>query len=117
MSVTSQLQKHFSILSPSSEFFFLCGILSNQVATVMSHLSLNIFINSNLVGNACNETNLMHYVSSVYSVTIPLHVSGLLVAHHLEVTMYNVYMQQMVCVIRFSRRSAGLVESHLNQVS
>jgi hypothetical protein len=37
---------------------------------------------------ACNETNLMHYLSSVYSVTIPLHVSGLLVAHHQEVKMY-----------------------------
>jgi hypothetical protein len=31
---------------------------------------------------ACNETNLMHCLSSVYSVTIPLQVSGLLVAHH-----------------------------------
>jgi hypothetical protein len=30
----------------------------------------------------------MHYLSSVYSVTIHLHVSGLLVAHHQEVTMY-----------------------------
>jgi hypothetical protein len=30
----------------------------------------------------------MHYVPSVYSVTIPLHVSGLVVAHHQEVTMY-----------------------------
>jgi hypothetical protein len=30
----------------------------------------------------------MHYVSSVYSVTISLHVSGLLVAHHQEVTVY-----------------------------
>jgi hypothetical protein len=30
----------------------------------------------------------MHYLSQVYSVTIPLHVSGLLVAHHQEVTMY-----------------------------
>jgi hypothetical protein len=29
----------------------------------------------------------MHYLSPVYSVTIPLHVSGLLVAHHQEVTM------------------------------
>jgi hypothetical protein len=38
--------------------------------------------------SACNETNLMRYLSSVYSVTIPLHVSGLLVAHHQEVTMY-----------------------------
>jgi hypothetical protein len=36
---------------------------------------------------ACNETNLMHYLSSVYSVTIPLHVSGLLVAHHQEATI------------------------------
>jgi hypothetical protein len=36
----------------------------------------------------CNETNLMHCVSSVYSVTIPLHVSGFLVAHRQEVTMY-----------------------------
>jgi hypothetical protein len=38
---------------------------------------------------ACNETNLMHYLSSVYSVAIPLHVSGLLVANHQEVTMYT----------------------------
>jgi hypothetical protein len=32
----------------------------------------------------------MHYLSSVYSsVTIHLHVSSLLVAHHQEVTMYS----------------------------
>jgi hypothetical protein len=31
----------------------------------------------------------MHYLSSVYSVTIPLHVSGLLVAHRQEVPMYT----------------------------
>jgi hypothetical protein len=37
---------------------------------------------------ACNETNLIYYWSSVYSVTIPLHVSGLLAAHHQEVAMY-----------------------------
>jgi hypothetical protein len=30
----------------------------------------------------------MYYLSSIYSVTIPLHVSGLLVVHHQEVTMY-----------------------------
>jgi hypothetical protein len=30
----------------------------------------------------------MHYLSWIYSVTIPLHVSGLLAAHHQEVTMY-----------------------------
>jgi hypothetical protein len=28
---------------------------------------------------ACNDTNFMHYLSSVYSVTILLHISGLLV--------------------------------------
>jgi hypothetical protein len=37
---------------------------------------------------ACNETDLMHYLSSDNLVTIPLHVSGLVVAHHQEVTMY-----------------------------
>jgi hypothetical protein len=38
--------------------------------------------------NACYETNFMLYLSSVYSVTMPLHVSDLLVAHHQEVAMY-----------------------------
>jgi hypothetical protein len=56
--------------------------------------------------NVCIETNLMHYLSSVYSVTILLHVSGLLVAHHQEVTMH---MQPLVRVVRFSSLSAGLV--------
>jgi hypothetical protein len=36
----------------------------------------------------CTETNLMHCLSSVYSVTIPLHVSGMLVAQQQEVAMY-----------------------------
>jgi hypothetical protein len=36
----------------------------------------------------CNETNPMHYLSSVYSVTVPLYVSGLLVVHHQGVAMY-----------------------------
>jgi hypothetical protein len=38
--------------------------------------------------HACDETNLMHYLFSVYSVTTPLHVSGLLVANNQEITMY-----------------------------
>jgi hypothetical protein len=37
---------------------------------------------------ARNETNLTHYWSSVYSVTILLRVSGLLVALHQELTTY-----------------------------
>jgi hypothetical protein len=35
------------------------------------------------------KTNLMHYLSSVYFVNQPLHVSGILVAHHQEV--YCIY--------------------------
>jgi hypothetical protein len=48
--------------------------------------------------NVCNETNLMHYLSSFYSITLPLPVSGLLVAHHQEVIMYicNNYSEQNV---------------------
>jgi hypothetical protein len=45
--------------------------------------------------HVCNETKLTHYLSSVYSVTTPLHVSGLLVANHQKVAMYicdNLYM-------------------------
>jgi hypothetical protein len=37
--------------------------------------------------DACNETNLKRYLSSIYSVTIPLHVSGLLAAQHQNVAM------------------------------
>jgi hypothetical protein len=43
---------------------------------------------SHILMNACNETNLMHYLSSVNSVTTHLHVPGLLVAHNQQVTMY-----------------------------
>jgi hypothetical protein len=39
---------------------------------------------------ACNGTNLMQNLPSFYSITIPLHVSGLLFAHHQEVTMYPI---------------------------
>jgi hypothetical protein len=44
------------------------------------------------MSDACNETNLMHYLSSVYSVTTPLNVSGLLIAHHQEAAMYVQYV-------------------------
>jgi hypothetical protein len=35
----------------------------------------------------CIETNLIQCLSSVYSVTIPLHVLGLPVTHHQEAAM------------------------------
>jgi hypothetical protein len=46
---------------------------------------------------ACNKTNLMHYLSSVYSVTMPVHVLGMLFANHQEVTMYTVYATVGTC--------------------
>ena len=36
------------------------------------------------------KTNSMHYLSSVYFVNQPLHVSGIFVAHHQE--LYNIYI-------------------------
>jgi hypothetical protein len=40
----------------------------------------------------------MHYISSIYFVDQPLHVSGMFTAHHQEVFTVNV--QQLVRVIR-----------------
>jgi hypothetical protein len=48
---------------------------------------------------ACNEYKLMHYLSSVNAVTIPLRVSGLLVDINQAVTMY---IQHLVRVVGFS---------------
>jgi hypothetical protein len=44
------------------------------------------------------KTNLMHYLSLIYFVKEPLHVSGVYIAHHQDV--HNVYVQQLVRVIR-----------------
>jgi len=41
------------------------------------------------------ETNLMHYLSSVYIVSQPLHVSGIFVANHQEV--YCIYTTVVTC--------------------
>jgi hypothetical protein len=59
-----------------------------------------------LVVYACNETNLMHYLSSVYSVTILLHVSG--TASCPSSGSNNVYMWQLLRVVRLSRLSGNL---------
>ena len=42
------------------------------------------------------KTNLMHYLSSVYFVIQPLHVSGIFVAHHQEV--YCIYILYCMCI-------------------
>jgi hypothetical protein len=41
------------------------------------------------------KTNLMHYLSSVYFVSQPLHVSGIFVAHHQDV--YCIYTTIGTC--------------------
>jgi hypothetical protein len=60
------------------------------------HIAFNTYqLNSNKSFNVCNKTNLMHYLSSVYWVTTPLHVSVFLAAYHQKVTMYicnNLYV-------------------------
>jgi hypothetical protein len=44
------------------------------------------------------KTNQMHYLSLIYFVIQPLHVSGMFTAHHQEV--FTEYVQQLVRVIR-----------------
>jgi hypothetical protein len=74
----------------------LCSILLLQVVENRRWWSISWPTRKRVTGGwrnfreecACNETNLMHYLSSLYWVTTPLHVSGLLVAHHQEAAMY-----------------------------
>jgi hypothetical protein len=40
----------------------------------------------------------MHYLSLIYYVNLPLHFSGIFIAHHQEV--FTVYVQKLVRVIR-----------------
>jgi hypothetical protein len=42
----------------------------------------------------------MHYITLIYFVNQPLHVSDRFIAHHQEV--FTVYVQQLVRVIRLS---------------
>jgi hypothetical protein len=63
---------------------------------------------------ACNETNLMHYLSSVDWVTTTLHVSGLLVAHYQEVAMYICDNWYVLYVVVDCRRAADrLISLHI----
>jgi hypothetical protein len=65
------------------------------------------------VHSACHEANLMYYLSSVSSVTIPLQVSGLEVAHYQEVIMY-IYNKWYMYVL-FHCHQAWLGWDHPNQ--
>jgi hypothetical protein len=55
----------------------------------------------------------MHYFSSVYSVTTPLHVLGLLVAYDQEVTMYMCYNWYVLYVLVDCRRAWIPADSQL----
>jgi len=74
--------KHFQILieiifpkveSPEN-FSHFCYLLYIAVWRISKYTFLCVM-----------ETNLMHYLSSVYFVNQPLHVTGIFVAHHQEV--------------------------------
>jgi hypothetical protein len=44
-----------------------------------------------LRNNLVKKTNLMHYLSSVYFVNKPIHVSGIFVAHQQDEYKYSIY--------------------------
>jgi hypothetical protein len=52
----------------------------------------------NISSFICNEINLMHHLSSVYSVTIPLHVSGSM-AHQQLFKTYNTYQLLHIYIV------------------
>jgi hypothetical protein len=99
--VTTMLYLHKSVWRCVALSGFQTNILKlfSSSAEVFTPLVCSCYVRTEVYKNfmfcwpcvsiyACKETNPMHYLSSVYSVTIPLHVSGLLVAHHQEVAMY-----------------------------
>jgi hypothetical protein len=53
------------------------------------------------------KTNQMHYLSLIYFVNQPLHVSGMFIAHHQAV--FIVYVQQLVHVMHLTWLAAGWV--------
>jgi hypothetical protein len=57
------------------------------------------------------KTNQMHYLSLIYFVSQPLHVSGMFIAHHQGI--FTVYVQQLVRFIRLSGLAAGRVRMEL----
>jgi hypothetical protein len=64
-----------------------CQITGSPILTACSNYYCIEHVGLNILKHACNEANFIYCLSPVYSVTIPLYVSGLLVAHHQEVTM------------------------------
>jgi hypothetical protein len=65
-----------------------CKCIGKATSTVMIRVSKCYVLLTVHLDMCFNETNVMHCLPSVCSVTITLHVSSLLVDSHREVTMY-----------------------------
>jgi hypothetical protein len=61
------------------------------------------------------KTNQMHYVSFIYFVSQPLHVSGVFIVHHQEV--FTVYVQKLVRVIGLSSILTRPAASQLTRIT
>jgi hypothetical protein len=61
----------------------------------------------------------MHYLSSIYFVSQPLHVSGMFIAHHQDV--FTVYVQKLVRVTRLGDWNSSILTqpaaSQLNRIT
>jgi hypothetical protein len=90
-----------------TSYFVTVGADPTMQGRLIGLLAYNLFCWPCISKYECNESNLMHQLSSVYSVTTPLHVSGLIVANHQEIAIY-MYMWQLVSVVFLSPLSADL---------
>jgi hypothetical protein len=100
----------FSEHCPQTELLHRCCLTCKT-----SKQSL-LFLFYKLLWLRCNATNLRHCLPSVYSVTTSLHVSGLLVAHHQEVTMYirdNWYVLYMLVDRQQATRRTARTNCHI----
>jgi hypothetical protein len=76
----NRLASQESVLHAVSKFF-------SYTSKILKDLEISLSIEGLL--SCVTKTNLMHYLSSVYFFNQPLHVSGIFIAHHLEV--YCIY--------------------------
>jgi hypothetical protein len=77
-----------------------------HVTLLAQTLSTTMFCRPCISIYACNETNLMHCLPAVYSVTILLHVSGFLVTNYQEVTMYRCDNSYVLYILVDCRRQS-----------
>jgi hypothetical protein len=73
---------YFNTLYRAS-FIILC--YDQQIHTIISQIITLLQLTTKTQNICVIKTNFMHYLSSVYYVNQPLHVSAIFVAHHQEV--------------------------------